>query len=45
MQFQNNIKYISKVTFEIGGFIQNFTKYVIEIIEDHAMIRTLNLIL
>lgn len=34
--FQNSLEYISKITFEIGGFFDGMTKYVIEFQDDKA---------
>ena len=35
-EFQDNLEYLSKLTFEIGGFFGGITKYVIEIQGDKA---------
>ena len=35
-EFQDNLEYLSKITFEIGGFFDGITKYVIEIQGDKA---------
>lgn len=34
LDFQDNLEYISKITFEIGGFFDNTTKYVLVFSED-----------
>lgn len=35
-EFQDNLAYLSKITFEIGGFFDGITRYVIEIQGDKA---------
>lgn len=35
-EFQDNLEYLSKITFEIGGFFDGITKYVIEFQGDKA---------
>lgn len=32
--FDNNIDFISKITFEIGGFCQNLSRYMLEVTDD-----------
>ena len=36
IELQNNLEYISKITFEIGGYFQGFTEYTIEMADDSA---------
>jgi len=33
-EFQDNLEYLSKITFEIGGFFDGMTKYVLEFYDD-----------
>lgn len=35
-EFQDNLEYLSKITFEIGGFFDGITRYVIEFQGDKA---------
>lgn len=42
IELQNNLEHISKISFEIGGYFQGFTEYVIEITDDSATMSSIN---
>lgn len=42
IEFQNDLEYISKITFEIGGYFQGFTEYTIEMTDDSATMSSIN---
>lgn len=42
IELQNDLEHISKISFEIGGYFQGFTEYVIEITDDSATMSSIN---
>lgn len=42
IEMQNNLEYISKIVFEIGGYFQGFTEYTIELADDSATMSSTN---